>query len=179
MVKNYLGIDESNHGMFPEIFVCVHSTRHTHIREMGGLPKRRKDEPVYKILKRAGFRHIIIPQEYSLFMDHSEIRVMSICELIRSFLESEGSIDAVLVDGGLRPDEMEAIHMILYPRNTPSIIAQSSGDTIYPIVNTADAVANSLHRYYASKKSPGQNRRYLRKLVTPRIEDYRELFSSR
>lgn len=164
----YLGLDESNHGRYPEVFVAVYSRYPQDIiyREKPMLKRRKKPSHLPQLGDRE-FRHILILREHrDILGTEGNVRVMVLAEFIKNFK----GLELVIVDGDPNSHEIESLHKVIAPSECPQILYTTRADVTYPIVNQADSVANHLFRYY--KKSTREKKKYLKKLITPRIEDY-------
>ena len=150
MEKAYLGIDESNHGKFPEIFVAVCSNYKKDIKrknEEDMLPKHRKDLNLENILKKRFFRHLLMPKNLGHKYDDREIKIIAFSTLINYF----NDLELVIIDGKGKDSTIREIENLLIFDNKPTIIFEPKGDRYYPIVNVADYVAHKLFKHYTKK----------------------------
>lgn len=175
--KAYLGIDESNHGRFPEIYVGVYSQFPQDINESTEtLPKRRSNGNVFSELTGRQFKHLLIPEDYKKIYGPHNIRLIAYSELINAFSGDEfGELEKVIIDGPLREEDLRKLRLLLSltPNITPHITSDAQNDTKFEVVNLADRIANLLHRYYASSKS--DSNLYVPYLITPDLRKYDEL----
>ncbi|MBS3122092.1 hypothetical protein J4434_04370 [Candidatus Woesearchaeota archaeon] len=176
--KAYLGIDESNHGRFPEIYVGVYSQFPQDIKESTEiLPKRRNNGNVFSELGGRQFKHLLIPEDYKIIYGPHNIRLIAYSELIAGFSgENVGDLERVIlerviIDGPLREEDLRKLRQFV--SSTPHINSDAQNDTKFEIVNLADRVANLLHRYYTSSKSDSSL--YVPYLITPDLRKYDKL----
>ncbi len=172
-----VGIDESNHGRVPEIFVAVYSPYLGDIKRAKELPKKRNKKEIADILEDAEFKHLVISQEYRNLMTDQGMLLVAVSELVMDYSEAYGPIDMVFVDGEIRPRTLEMIRENIKPVCT-RILFEANADKTLPIVNRADYIANGLHRHYSRFKNAADSRKYLEKLVTLDIKKYREQLDS-
>ncbi len=134
-----MGIDESNHGRYPEIFVAVYSEIPDDVVEHEQLPKVRKRHggAILPFLKSRSFRHILIPERYGDLFGGKGTSLVVVSEFIRYFNNLEG----VIVDGEPKWDVIEGLEKMLHPLPIPKVSFVAKGDTKFGIVNLADHVA--------------------------------------
>ncbi|MDP2750751.1 MAG: hypothetical protein Q8O89_08025 [Nanoarchaeota archaeon] len=172
-MAGYVGIDESNHGRVPEIFVAVYSSNLSDIERINELPKRRNKKEIGDILEATDFKHIIISQEYRNLMTDQGMLLVAVSELVNGFSEQNYSIDMVFVDGQVKERTLNEIRKNIKPACN-RILFEPNADKTFPVVNLADYIANGLHRHYAHFKNVYDNKKYWDKLITPDIKRYRE-----
>ena len=157
MVLGYLGIDESNHGRYPEIFVGVYSTITKDKRKSEFSKIRRKIRSIKKEISDNGlkrdYRFVSIPEEYSEYLTRDQLALVAMSELI-VFHDIPSNVcgstlDTVLIDGNRACSEVDKIKEIIYPHK-PKINCVPKGDKLYRVVNLADLTANALFREYSS-----------------------------
>jgi len=197
--KGFLGIDESNHGRFPEIFVGVYSlyecdtkpayslNEPLEIINKKKLPKikkknkinkeedkqkaedKQKKEDILDILEKRKFKHIFLSQEHKDRFGFEGVRAIAYAELIKEF----GNLELVIIDREIGDQLKENMSKILYPQPPPLIIAESNADHRYLIVNKADQLARKLFRYYQPFWNDRDHAKYLDYLIMPmRSTDY-------
>ena len=168
----YLGIDESNHGRFPEIFVGVSSNRDKDIEERV-LEKIRDKRRQGILAGRKEFRYILVPSDYRKLFDsyHAMIFVVY-AELIKAYPQTEH----VIIDGENRESEriLKGLEFIL--KNVPQIEFIPKADMIIPIVNAADCIANRLIEYRTSQPKKSKTR-YVERIITPDFREYSSIIS--
>jgi hypothetical protein len=170
LVGGYLGIDESNHGRFPEIFVGAYSKNRKLLKEIGGLTKvRKKGEKDF--IKSKDYKYVLIPKEYTKLLHPGDLALVAMTELIKSY----DGLEKVLIDGQMGDKRLEKLEKTIYPL-TPKIIAIPKGDSTCPIINTADHIAHILYTKYTNKRITKQSKLFLKHLITPKIEDYVSMF---
>lgn len=186
--KGFLGIDESNHGRFPEIFVGVYSlyecdtkpayslNEPLEIINKKKLPKIKKKnegggkkEEVAYILEKRKFKHILLLQEHKDRFGFEGVRAIAYAELIKEF----GNLELVIIDREIGDQLKENMSKILYPQRLPPITAESNADHRYLIVNKADQLARKLFRYYQPFKNERDYAKFSEYLISPmRSIDY-------
>lgn len=114
----YIGIDESNHGRFPEIFVAVFSDRKNDIsvreesdKKIGYLPKNRKHGPTLDGKLGARNHSFLLYSEEDKITLHEIDRNKSKGLVIASLLAGESLDEEIilLIDGELRRKERKFI----------------------------------------------------------------------
>jgi glutaredoxin-related protein len=172
--RGYLGIDESNHGRYPEIFVAVFSTNPADIKKRWNLEKKRNKGNIFSLLNGREFKHIRVTKDYGNFLDVNDISLIVFSEFIKFFKDN---LELVIIDGEMKKgSNIEKLERILYPNPIPKIKVIPKADTKYEIVNVADRIANLLYRHYYHFKNVRDSRKYFEYLITPKIEDYLGLF---
>ncbi|HJX05582.1 MAG TPA: hypothetical protein VJ461_02650, partial [Candidatus Nanoarchaeia archaeon] len=179
--KGFLGIDESNHGRFPEIFVGVYSLYECDTKPVYSLdesmevinkkklPKIKKKneggkkEEIADILEKRKFKHILLLQEHKDRFGFEGVRAIAYAEIIKGF----GNLELVLIDREIGDYLREDIAKILYPQRLPQITAESNADHRYLIVNKADQIARKLFRYYQPFKNERDYAKYSEHLISP------------
>lgn len=174
----YLGIDESNHGRFPEIFVAVSSEFDCDIKpayslnepqevifkkQIPKIKKKNDEEEISDILRKRDFRYIMMNANYKDRFGFEGIRAIAYAELIKQF----GNLELVIIDKEIDSCLEENIARIIYPNELPRIIAESNADRRYPLVNMADHVARKLFRYYQPFKNERVYAKYSSHLIQP------------
>lgn len=168
-----IGIDESNHGRVPEIFVAVYSAELGDIYRAKELPKKRSRKEISEVIEHAEFKHLVISQEYRNLMTDQGMILVAVSELVNAFSEKYGSIDMVFVDGEIRNRTLAEIRKNIRPV-CARLLFEANADKNIPIVNSADCIASGLHRHYSRFKSTADSRKYIGELVTLDIKRYRE-----
>tara|TARA_Y100000310_G_C20594970_1_gene770041 strand:- start:498 stop:1073 length:576 start_codon:yes stop_codon:yes gene_type:complete len=167
----YLGIDESNHGSNPETIVGVYSRDFRDLEEGRYAKQRNERREVHDFLESRAFRHILFPGAYAKVVGSTyAVQMVTIAELVKAF----GGLEKVFVDGILNDSVLDKLDRAVHPESLPEIIARPNADREIKLVNIADAVAYGLSNYYL-KEGMGIRNRYLRFLLTPRLEDYADL----
>ncbi|MCK4589339.1 MAG: hypothetical protein KAT77_02775 [Nanoarchaeota archaeon] len=173
-----LGIDESNHGRYPEVIVGVYSYFRKDILLNSGLSRRYKKTIFSEFGLSRKFKHIIIPREYEKILGKEgithNIKVIAYAELIKSFFEESGeNLSKVLIDGEMRESDLERLARVLHPIRMPETETIPKADSKYPIVNFAHRIARKLFREYIHNSDSEEITDFLDNLVTPKIEDYK------
>ena len=166
----YLGIDESNHGRFPEIYVGVPSDLESYITETEEFSKvhRKNSIPV-----NTEYKHITITKLHKNMLSDPGISIATTVEFIRYF-DMNNTLEKVIVDGECKSNTIEEIERTIYPHHMPKVEFMAKADKKIRVVNQADRIAYSLYRYYTEGRSVEKGR-YLKHLLTVKWEDYSEL----
>jgi len=174
MGKGYLGIDESNNGRYPEIFVGVYSENpEDMVVNSEGLSKKRKSPKklINSILQEREFKYLVIDETYAGLFHIKDIGVLAAAELIRAF----ENLETVIIDGEIRRAELKKLEELV--KKPVIILPEPKGDVKYPIVNAADNLAHILYKYHSEcKRKNNDGRDYEDRLITPTIEEYKCLF---
>ena len=183
-----LGIDESNHGHFPEIVVGVWSNDLSSANP-GRLGKIRCNErglSIPDILKNKGCAYLRINEsDVQKVGNLHNAKLVAYAELIKAACQrilkehSFGILESIIIDeeskGWLSEKDTCILRTIVSPfeiRNNQVIMAQGA-DEAYPIVNIADNIANLLFRKTKSNGKPEESDDYK---VEVRFENYARLF---
>lgn len=180
-MSRYIGIDESNHGRWPEIYVAVTSDDPADVlpadKMMGKIRKKGgHDERIAGVTRRHPYTHIRITNSQILGYGHRAITVMALVTLLRHFESEADSLDRVIIDGTLHDTVDEQVLHHIMPRGFVGRLRfEPKADTTYPLVHDADTVASALHRYYdhfrSDKDSEEKYERTRIDLVDPRSHD--------
>ncbi len=173
--RGFLGMDESNHGRFPEIFVAVYSRDPSMVnrRTLAKWDGKRAQSP---LLRRGEYSHIIVPDYYGrILQSDMNIRLMVVAEFIRHFNDVYGDLELVVIDGTPLEGEHQRLKELARPYSLPRIVHEPKADVTFPIVNEADRIAHVLFRYYRDTPHHELSKKYLKTLITPRVEDYMTL----
>ena len=156
--KNYgIGIDESNHGRIPEIYVSVLSTNlEDLIRTTEPLIKKRKrkinlDNLISDV---ENLKFIVLYHQHIDTFGINSVKTPVISKLVNSYM---GKINiretTILVDGSPQLSVQEDVHRIL-SKNYREKLSKSQiqfideADKYYGVVNLADSLAYQLNRAY-------------------------------
>jgi len=149
-----LGIDESNHGRFPEVFVAVLSYKPEDVERVCDLPKKRTYRSPINIQDILGndrdYRQIIVSAEQSKRLG-GPYSVQA--HVIATFMHCFGDLDQVIVDGELSPDTLETLGSLVSPGTLRNSIWVPDGDKIFPLVNVADRLSYIFFRQQDSMGS--------------------------
>ena len=171
-MPTYMGIDESNHGNFPEIFTAVFSDSYKEIIYGGhNLSKLRHSSGKYQlkvenILRDTNFNFSVFPNQYREFQSY--FSVVFLYEALKRVRPDE-----VIFDGsdGIIFRNLEKLQRDLYNnhnRYKPKIIIEEKADISYPLVNKADALSYYLFHIYRSAK-PSRKVKHKRRMVSSKI----------
>jgi hypothetical protein len=142
----YLGIDESNHGRYPEIFVAVFSDRSRFVHRSYTEKKRRftietaLKANLPKILGRKSFMQAILTEEQVARNGYKAAQAHAIAALIHYF----GNLDRIIIDGAIPKNTIGAVLSEIPESMHAAVTCEAYADTIYPLVNKADEIANIL-----------------------------------
>jgi len=170
----FLGIDESNHGRFPEIFVGTFSPYKKYVKE--GCFDKQRDVANRNFLD-IPYRHLIFSLTDSQIIGRVNIPIVAVCELAK-YAHSLKSLHTIFLDGELSSKQRSAIEKIIFDIHKKTTLrVEPQLDTSLCLVNEADNRANALHRYYAKYGKKGSSKKdYLSTLITPRLEEYADYF---
>ena len=153
--RGILGIDESNHGRFPDIFVGAYSNDPLDALMNLSLHKKRKNKEITSLLKGKDFRYLCMTKDYREYFEARDMRLIALSSLIKFYHKDLESTISVIADGEIRSSDMEKLEKIYYPSLPPEIQVIPKADVTYPIVNLADQIANLLHKDYSHFKRFG------------------------
>jgi len=165
--RGYLGIDESNHGKYPEIFVAVYSDDIEDIKKTK-LYKKRDHENIFSVLGERDFRYSLIPEEYTRILDKHYINLL----VFSNFIKHCGDLELVIIDGEIRSYDLKQIERMIYPFSNPRIKCEAKADIKYKIVNVADHIANLLYKHHVQDYNKKTNNNYTNNLLGPNIERF-------
>ncbi len=168
----YVGVDESNHGRYPEIFVACPSNDLLDIEETSDkIGKSRKRKSIQDIVNGKLFYHIVVPELYvDILGGTKELKVVVFTEFISSF----SGLEHLLIDGKHGEEIFESVEALLYPDSIPDITTKKDGDQYIPLVNRADKIAYALFKYYCRQGHSWKKSGFRKVLITPKIENYAE-----
>lgn len=141
-MPRFLGIDESNHGRYPEIIVAVLSQDPADF-EKGSFGKKRtfkhegyQTPGIENIIENREFMQIIITERQSQF-SYYHVQANAIAAFVNYF----GNLDSVIVDGSLSHETHDKLKEAL-PKGVPSRIeGKIDADKNFLLVNLADQLA--------------------------------------
>jgi len=176
--RGSIGIDESNHGRFPEIYVGVFSSLSFDAKR-GYYNKKRTDANIGDILNNHGriYRHTIITKEHKELYGAHGSKIIAVAELIKAFNNIEDiNVDSIILDGEFRKIDRLNLERILYPLDLPNFSAEPKADETFPIINKADAIANILHRYYSTNKDRNRYKKTKIEIGIGKYLNFKNLF---
>ena len=178
-----MGVDESNNGSYPTIFVGVQTSdptlleRHAVQKELDQinqgktsldflkghrLKKIRDIGEICEKMASTRFRYVSITRGQEALFGYQLMRAIAIHELASAF----GGIDAVLIDGIPNPGIVELLGVI---GNRPLCIdGIPLGDERYPVVNLADMIAYGIFMTFKRCKDYACPSR----MIIPRMKKY-------
>lgn len=143
----YLGIDESNHGIVPEVFVGVYSLSKcdSHIKKY----PMQKDRNSLALPNDQFYRHVLISSSIRSKVNDDLIKIIAASELIGYFSDCDcNGISRVIFDGSGNDSVLEDILKMVYPQK-PRIDFKPRSDQLYGLVHVADNIAYNLARHYS------------------------------
>lgn len=154
--KLVMGVDESNHGRFPEIFVAVFSRLEKDILEKKFIKKRGNSNP----LKSLGNRSYSFLQASKADYDripNKEFIGTIITSLFHEKKPNSFSNLELYIDGSRSPSQIIYTRDLLsetceIPKDLISINHGPKYDQKYFIVNLADSIANHIFRHFSAKE---------------------------
>ena len=168
----YAGMDESNHGHYPEIFVLVISKDIEDIAKQSKLQKKRsRAEAINLLSPDSDFRHIVISQEDRDKLS-SPYNVQAV--VLAEFIALYSRLEKLIIDGRIMESVLDTAELLLPSGVVPpkDIVYMPDADKRFNIVNRADQIAYILFKHYTSYSGITSNRRYSETLITPNIERY-------
>ena len=152
----YMGIDESNHGNLPEVFVATISNSYRELSYHGfNFQKLRYKSNQYEtrinhILKNTNFNFSIFPSHLKQLQSY--FSVVFLYEALKNVKPKE-----VIFDGndGIITKNLENLLKNLFDNNEgykPKIILEPKADISYPLVNKADALSYHLYNIFRGIK---------------------------
>ena len=150
--KYFIGIDESNHGRYPEIYVAVFSDRQTDILKYKQIKKRKAHNTIESILRDRDYRFLLVEKKHVEKLGPHAIKSSIISTLVLSF-DRNIKETHVIIDGEekncLRYDISYIVSKELKQRvSQENFVFVKNADILFPIVNKADEIANIIYRYY-------------------------------
>jgi len=167
----YLGVDESNHGKFPEIFAACISNKKNYAIEREFNKIRSSKKRRYKLLADLNYKHIIFTKDFGGIINSENYKTIAIGEFSR-FYSKFHNLEKVFMDGPLPHKQAEKVMEMLYgiDKNIEFRFGIALDKKI-KLVNQADNLANFLFRYY--RDSPEENKtKYFDNILHPSIRDY-------
>ena len=160
-----MGVDESNHGRYPEIFVAVFSKYEGDIiKNKNFLTKKRGNANPLKNLGQRTYTFIQVSKTDYKRIPKKEFFGVVLSSLFQNNAQKDFSNLEILVDGERNLDQ-ETYALYLLSRvsglhlETMSLKHGAKYDEIYGIVNMADSIANYIFRNFSPKKM-AYNHRY-------------------
>jgi len=163
--KYGIGIDESNHGALPEIYVATLSTNPTNfIKLQNRLTKKRKGVNIEKLLEEVeDFRFVVLEEKHISKIGWNAIKVPTIGLLVTAMSDRIYLPDTqIIVDGQPgSPHFHEDIRQIVSGHYTcrlkkEQLIFRADADRDYWVVNRADLIAYQLRRLYEKLANPSK-----------------------
>ena len=184
-----LGIDESNHGRYPEIVVGVwsHDLSSANPGRLGKIRCNERGVKIPDILKDKGCAYLRINESDAQNVGNlHNAKLVAYAELIKAACQrilkehSFGILESIIIDeeskGWLSEEDACILKTIVSPfeiRNNQIIMAQGA-DEAYSIVNIADNIANLLFRKTRSNGRSEESDDYG---IEVKFESYARLFA--
>jgi hypothetical protein len=148
----YVGIDESNHGMYPEVFVAAMSGNKGYTSKGVFSKRRTSDFPPLSSSAEVYYSFLLASRtDYRRFPKHEFL-----ARVIKSLIRGEvprglGGLE-IYVDGSLFSYEIIPIISIIsrackISKGRIRVFSGRSYDQTYSLVNLADAIAHNLFRH--------------------------------
>ncbi|MBN1275397.1 hypothetical protein JXA12_03835 [Candidatus Woesearchaeota archaeon] len=164
----YLGVDESNHGRYPEIFVGAFTTEKKYTRE-GHFEKQRDNNRDFCL----PYLHLIFTKEDAKRIGKKNFQLIAIAELAR-YVNDLKQIEKIFVDGDIPDVKMEALERAVHAINKKTrVLGGAHLDEKLLLVNEADNRANALYRYYNRHKDITRSA-YRDHLIENHLERYQD-----
>ena len=182
MKKGFLGIDESNNGRYPRIYVCTFSVNPDDIEKKSpSLEKIRKNQDLERVLGGKEFKYTPISKEEDDIIGQKKMSTIVFSEFIYYYMKKYHNIQEVIIDGcvpsSIINNVVGVIKNIMPSEDIPNISAIPHADELFPIVNASDGIANLvMHKYYEPrrKRKRENSKEHLQFRLTPKVEDYLE-----
>jgi len=163
----YMGIDESNHGRFPEIFVAAFSRFPTDVLNKYPLSKIRNHKKLFGHFSKRDYTFLSIEENDFERVSKRDIHGIIISSLLLNELPPSFETLEIYIDGIISPEKKIRTKEIIYEhmnieKSRLTILSGPQLDRTYKLVNLADEMAHYIFR----KSSPNQqalskHRRYL------------------
>ena len=157
----YIGIDETNCGRFPEIYVAAFSNlkKDSYSRQFR-LKKRRNDHnSLWGRLSRRGYSFLFLSKSDHERISKRDFLWTVIASLSEDTLEEMKEVEktSFIIDGEVLNSRLaytrdSLAEYLSLGRNRLEVIAGAKYDEIYPIVNLADEIAHVLFRHSTPEK---------------------------
>ncbi len=163
----YVGIDESNHGKFPEVFVSVFSNLEKDIEKQPYIPKSRNHNKLFGKFSKRDYSFLLVSENDHKRIPKYEFMGVVTASLIKDKVGRDIENLLIYLDGEIGQTKQFFIKYLVSKTCNIEIkrIHVKSGagmDTKYKIVNIADQMAHYLFREAPPKKiSENKHRRYL------------------
>ncbi len=162
----YIGIDESNHGRYPEVFVAVFSNLNQDIIKPGHLSKKRPGIP-FNFLNGRDYSFLLVNKHDLGRLPKKELTGVVLSSLFSGKSFGDFSHLDIFIDGSIdisRKIYSQEVISEVYeiPKKNISIESGSKFDQTYPIVNFADSIAHYIFRNLSVKEiTSNKNQKYL------------------
>ncbi len=137
-----LGMDESNHGRFDEVFVAASTDNLEDIvKTKYGKKKKLREDEVYDFLREMDFRYALIGEETHKGFGADAVKFMVASE----FLEHFGDAEKFYIDGKMSDYYRRFLRE--YNKGTKFIV-RPKADVTYPLVHWADGAARAIFNIF-------------------------------
>ncbi|MCR4284558.1 MAG: hypothetical protein NUV97_00755 [archaeon] len=169
-----LGVDESNHGKVPEIFVgCFSANPEDALIEEEGTYSKRRSNQIQRPCFQIPFKHLLFSEDHKRIVGAPNLPLIAVGTLASFVYGAYSKLGGVYLDGELNEAQTRALEKILHSICPGmGLFTGAALDTRVRLVNEADNRANMLHRYY-SQGSGGRRDKYLDSLLDPQIRRFR------
>lgn len=148
----FVGIDESNHGRYPEIFVGVFSTLTQDIKNSSYPKSRKKKENIEKKLGNRDYSFTLLNKQDFYRVPEKDLGGLVTSSLIKPFsgIETIKKFD-IYLDGEKKFYDIEhtkemVSNLCEISKSDISIYSGKQFDRIYYVVNLADSIAYQLFK---------------------------------
>ena len=185
-ISYWLGIDESNHGRTPEIYVSVLSTDPEEIiRSAEALPKLRKKVDLDRLFADYPICFAVLNRDHINEFGYNGVKAPTIRRLIKGHIsEIDLRRTIVLVDGEAASQTTKDLEGMV-SKDFGEKVSRSQfqfieeGDIFYPVINLADRVAYQLYLIYKNISSdtqgPFDDRRVPFDIMVPSTKSHKDL----
>lgn len=157
----FVGIDESNHGRFPEIFVGVFSTLTQDIKNSSYPKSRKKKEDIEEKIGKRDYSFTLLNEKDFHRVPEKDLGGLVASSLIKPFsgIENVKKFD-IYLDGEKKYYDIEHSREMIsnlceIPKSDVSIYSGKQFDRIYYIVNLADSIAYQLFKRSSLRRKNG------------------------
>jgi len=169
-LRGVVGLDESNHGRWPEIIVGVWSSNLNLVvpTSARAYVKRRSQtnpDALRKYVADKDFRYVVIPQDYA-YLGRERLVGVSFAAIIQEFSEDPyGELEQALIDGSPVAQTQKVIERLLDSNISVDYLAK--GDSSVQLLNQADRLAYFLFKLHTIKKYSRSRVTYSDRLLHP------------
>jgi hypothetical protein len=151
-MSHSLGIDESNMGRWPRVYVGVLSNRPQDL-EVSSLEKIRNWEPISAVAMNRPYRHLLVTQYDLQTVGEEAIKFIVVDRFYNAFKSYNGGIGRIILDGTIGMTTLSLLEKRIMVDGIPLIQAIPEADVKYGVVNCADGIAHKLRNAYCLPES--------------------------